>query len=460
MCFRSYLSKEISSLRIPLQKKGKLYFYFLMTRMFPELFLSLSAMYLLFLPKKEVRSSSHRRRVFLGVRTFLSLIDLRNRACISSLLRTRMRRASAWILLLRGNQAHQERKAQSTFPFLIVCRTRAAMFMLRTDSLLSIYLRLELQRLCRYVMTRRENQRAVEARLKYLILGAFRSGLLLFGMALIYRSQATLTTWPRLSHGPEESTLLRGLTFLRRGLFFKAGRRPFHFWVPDVYARSPTLTRTYFRTVRKRGILGVLMSLPLPTRMLWRVRCISMLLGVLGAIPQTHLKRLFRYSSIAQVGFMRLGLLGSSALGKTRVVRYILVYLRTGLHAFSIFLSPTSSGSITTFRDLKESMHGGLKLQVRITFFSLAGLPPLLGFFAKASVLQYAAELGEFRRVRIALLASIIGRYYSLKVIQRMYMDYQSIPCRSRRASKELGPILSSLLCTPSVLLLGRIRLR
>ena len=100
MCFRSYLSKEISSLRIPLQKKGKLYFYFLMTRMFPELFLSLSAMYLLFLPKKEVRSSSHRRRVFLGVRTFLSLIDLRNRACISSLLRTRMRRASAWILLL------------------------------------------------------------------------------------------------------------------------------------------------------------------------------------------------------------------------------------------------------------------------------------------------------------------------------------------------------------------------
>ena len=441
-----------------------------MTHMFPEIFLGMSSMFLLFSPKRNPFSTSANnskvRRLILGGRTVLTLLDLRNRACVSNILRTRMRRTSRRILLLHGesrtraqavstnSRRRLEAPKEMSFRFLVTCRTRASMFLIRTESLLSMYLRLELQRLCRYVLTRRENQRAVEARLKYLILGAFRSGLLLLGLAMIYRRQGTLTFWPGSMSLPRNSmggrVFSRGMALTRRGLFFKAGRRPFHFWVPDVYQGTPTLSRAYFRTVTKRGILGLLMTLPIPAARLWLVARVSMLLGVLGAIPQSHLKRLFRYSSIAQVGYMCLGLLGIQTLGKTRVVRFLGVYMITGLHRFRVFFAPPG---YTTFADLEESTFLGLKVQMRRTFFSLAGIPPLLGFAAKARVLQHARQVGEYGRIRVALLSSVIGTFYSLKVIQILFFQEERLPCRQRRARKEIPRVLRRILSRPSLLI-------
>jgi len=412
-----------------------------MTQMFPEIFLIGRAIFLLF---RDAKNRSKQGRRFLRIAAFLRLMDRRNRVCSTSLLRIRMRRRSRWILFL-----HSEKKRKDIrFAFLVTRRTRAGMFMLRTESLLSIYLRIELQRLCRYVLTRRENQRAVEARLKYLLLGAFRSGLILLGLARLYRRQGTITLWPMVGLFQESELARRGIVFLRAGLFFKAGRRPFHYWVPDVYQGTPTLTRAYFRTVRKRGILRLLLTLPIPARMLWRVRRRSMLIGVLGAIPQTHLKRLFRYSSIAQVGYMCLGLLGGSILGKSRVVRYIIIYMITSLHRFGVFARPSG---YTTFSEIEASSFAGLKIQMRRVFFSLAGLPPLLGFRGKARVLQNALEVGERRRVRIALISSVLGVFYSLKIVRKLYRS--RLPCVELRRRKEISRTSRTFLCRPVILL-------
>nr|QIV68123.1 NADH dehydrogenase subunit 2 [Marsupiomonas sp. NIES 1824] len=417
--------------------------------MIPETFLSVRAMYLLFAePSRNARRAqanpSKQRSLYLAIRASLRLLDLRDRACLTRVIRRTMRRGARWILL--AHRPEQERKeGKVSFSFLVTSRTRASMFMLRTESLLSLYLRLELQRLCRYVLVRRENQRAVEARLKYLILGAFRSGLLLLGLGMVYARQGTLLVWPSLE---ERSPLLRlRLSCVTRALFFKAGRRPFHFWVPDVYQGRPTLARAYLRTVRKRGIVGLLLTLPIPALGLWRRARRSMILGVFGAIPQSHLKRLFRYSSIAQVGYVFLGLLG---VGKTRVVRFLSIYLVTALHRFGIFLLPTPR---TTFAHLHRSSSLAVKRQVTLTFFSLAGVPPLLGFVRKASVLQSARERGEMARVAVGLRASLVGAYYSLRVVQTLFAPLQELPCRVRLATKEVPSMLRGLLSSASLLL-------
>jgi len=415
---------------------------------FSEYFLSVRAMYLLF--SSESRDSynlSKQRRIYRRRRSFLSLLDLRNRACVTSLLRTRMARRARWILFLHASTAKTKDRS---FRFLILRSTRASMFMLRTESLLSIYLRIELQRICRYVLRRRENQRAVEARLKYLILGAFRSGILLFGLPLIYRRSGTLRIGCFATTIYESELFTAGMTLLRRGLFFKAGRRPFHFWVPDVYQGIPTLSRAYFRTVSKRRMLGLLLILPISTTRIWRVRRRSMLLGVLGAIPQFHLKRLYRYSSIAQVGYICLGLLSVEKMSGVRtratagVIRYLLIYIRTTLHRFSVFAVP----SYTTFAHMQESSYVGMKVQMRLVFFSLAGIPPLLGFRAKARVLQNASYVGEMRRVRLALLASSIGVFYSLKMIQTMF--YRPV---SKTMRREIPRVQRTFLCRPVIFL-------
>lgn len=392
---------------------------------FPEIFLRVRAIFLLF-KSSEVSKS---RSLFARIRRFLSLLDRRDRRCMTRILRTCIRRRARWILL--------QPQPNSSFRFLISSSTRASMFLLRTESLLSVYLRMELQRLCRYVLMRRENQRAVEARLKYLILGSFRSGLFLLGIGMIYRREGTLVFWPK-----EELSL--GLRLMARALFFKAGRRPFHFWVADVYQGAPTLSRAFLRSVRKRGILGLRMTLPIPSYRLWVVARSSMLIGVLGAIPQSHLKRLFRYSSIAQVGYVLLGLLGA---GKRRVVIFVRIYLRTVLHRFGIFLSHT------TFSQLQRSFSISFQTQVALTFFSLTGIPPLAGFLAKARVFQSARERGEFGRMVFRVIASILGAVYRLRIIQNLFFQMNSMPSQKRLSSKEIPRTRRRLLSTTSLLL-------
>lgn len=419
--------------------------------MLPELFLCVRAMRVLLLPVRttDVRTYgavSRTRRRSRGLRTLACLSDLRNSACVSGVLRAMMRACTTALLLLHSTSAaHGPSDKGMPMRFLMLCRTSASMYLLRTDSLLSMYLCLELRRLCRYVMTRREHQRAVEARLKYLILGAFRSGLILFGMALMYASSGVVA-WP--STDSRDSLYTVGVIRFTAGLFFKAGRRPFHYWVPDIYAGTPTLTRAYFATVRKAGILGLLASISIPSRFLWVVRAISMLIGVLGAIPQVNLKRMFRYSSIAQVGYLCLGLLGVQALGKTRIVYFLVIYMVTGIHRFRVFLHGT-----TSYRDLAVSRHGSMNLSVALLFFSLAGIPPLMGFFTKARILQYAWGIHEYRLVGVALLSSVLGVVYSLQVVVSLYTSTLTRRCVETKASEVLSPIHRTLLRSASTVL-------
>lgn len=328
------------------------------------------------------------------------------------------------------------------FPVLIVLSTLGMFVMVSANNLLSLYVGLELMSLAAYVLAafHRDEERSTEAGLKYFVLGALSSGLLLYGVSLVYGfvgSTDFAAIAAGLSAGEERNMgALFGLVFVFAGLAFKVSAVPFHMWTPDVYEGAPTPVSAFFASAPKIAAMGLFLRVALDAFQGlvadWRQIVIfmaiaSMLVGALGAIGQANIKRLLAYSSINNVGFMLIGLAAATAAGASSVLLYLAIYLVMTLGAFLVVLALTDADgkSVETLEDLSGLARTRPWLAVALSIFmlSLAGLPPLFGFMAKLAVFNAAVDSGLWLLAILGVLSSVIAAYYYLRVVKILFFD-------------------------------------
>lgn len=323
------------------------------------------------------------------------------------------------------------------------------MIMISGSNFLIIYLGLELMSLSTYALValRRDNAASTEAAMKYFILGALSSGFLLYGMSMLYGATGSLEVQAvakaAMSNTIKPMVLVFGIVFLVAGLAFKLGAVPFHMWVPDVYHGSPTAVTLLLGAAPKLATFAIFIRLLveglLPLAFDWQqmltvLAVLSMAIGNITAIAQTNLKRMLAYSSISQMGFMLLGLLSGvvnndgalavNAYGSAMF--YAITYVLTTLGSFGIILLLSRAGfEADNLDDLKglNQRSPWFALVMLLLMFSLAGVPPTVGFYAKLSVLQAVLGTGQIWLAVVSVLFSLIGAYYYLRVVKLMYFD-------------------------------------
>ncbi|TSA20940.1 MAG: NADH-quinone oxidoreductase subunit NuoN [Betaproteobacteria bacterium] len=315
------------------------------------------------------------------------------------------------------------------------------MVMISAASLLTLYLGLELLSLSLYTLValQRDSARASEAAMKYFILGALASGLLLYGMSLLYGATGSLelAAIAQALHGQSGNTMLLtfALVFIVAGIGFKLGVAPFHMWVPDVYQGAPTAVTLFIASAPKLAAFAIVMRmlvLGLPSLMAdWQMMLAvmavaSLAIGNLAAIMQTNIKRMLAYSTISHMGFLLLGVLAASIAGFAAGMFYVISYVIMTLAGFGLILHLSSkdneADTLDAFRGLNTT-HPWLAALMAIVMLSMAGLPPFLGFYAKFFVLQALVGGGWITLAVVAVLFSLIGAYYYLRVIKLMYFD-------------------------------------
>lgn len=328
---------------------------------------------------------------------------------------------------------------QFEFPILILISTLGMLVLTSANSLIALYLGFELMSLALYVVAafHRDDLRASEAGLKYFVLGALSSGMMLYGASLIYGFAGTVT-FPgiaaALSSGPKIGVVF-GLVFLMAGLAFKMSAVPFHMWTPDVYQGAPTPVTAFFASAPKMAAVAIavrvtMTAFPAITDQ-WRqivvfISIASMALGSFAAIGQANIKRLMAYSSIGHMGFALVGLSAGSQAGVQGVAIYMAIYLVMTLGAFAAILSMRVGGrDVENIADLSglARTDGLLAFVLAMLMFSLAGIPPLAGFFAKYYVFLAAVEAGLFPLAVIGVVLSTVAAYYYLRIVKIMYFD-------------------------------------
>ena len=325
-------------------------------------------------------------------------------------------------------------------PVLILLATTGMMLMVSSGSFLSLYMGLELQSLALYVLAsyNRDHLRSSEAGLKYFVLGALSSGMLLYGISLIYGFTGSVSfdaIATVLGESGVSLGILFGLVFLIAGLAFKISAVPFHMWTPDVYEGAPTPVTAYFATAAKAAALCLFLRAilsPFPDLLeQWRqiivfISILSMALGALAAIGQTNIKRLMAYSSIGHMGYALLGLAAGTAYGVQGVLIYLAVYVFTNLGVFAGIQTMKRNGQpVETISDLAGLARTDMRfaLVFAMLFLSLAGLPPFAGFIAKFYVFLAAIEAGLVVPAIIGVLASTVGLVYYLRLAKIMFFD-------------------------------------
>ncbi|WP_104665708.1 NADH-quinone oxidoreductase subunit NuoN [Ensifer adhaerens] len=327
------------------------------------------------------------------------------------------------------------------FPVLLVLATLGMLLMISANDLISLYLSLELQSLALYVVAaiNRDSIRSTEAGLKYFVLGALSSGMLLYGMSLIYgftghtgftEIAAALTAEGR-SLG-----LIFGLVFVLAGLAFKISAVPFHMWTPDVYEGAPTPVTAFFAAAPKVAAMAILVRIVInafePVVADWQqiivfISIASMLLGSFAAIGQKNIKRLMAYSSIGHMGYALVGLAAGSMAGVRGVLLYMLIYMVMTLGTFACILAMRrkEGENVENVDDLAglSQTNPFMATVLTVLMFSLAGIPPMAGFFGKYFVFMAAIEAQLYALAIIGVLASVVGAYYYLRVIKVMWFD-------------------------------------
>ncbi|WP_043626131.1 NADH-quinone oxidoreductase subunit NuoN [Ensifer sp. ZNC0028] len=327
------------------------------------------------------------------------------------------------------------------FPVLLVLATLGMLLMISANDLMSLYLSLELQSLALYVVAaiNRDSVRSTEAGLKYFVLGALSSGMLLYGMSLIYgftghtgftEIAAALTAEGR-SLG-----LIFGLVFVLAGLAFKISAVPFHMWTPDVYEGAPTPVTAFFAAAPKVAAMAILVRIVInafePVVADWQqiivfISIASMLLGAFAAIGQKNIKRLMAYSSIGHMGYALVGLAAGSMAGVRGVLLYMLIYMVMTLGTFACILAMRrkEGENVENVDDLAglSQTNPFMATVLTVLMFSLAGIPPMAGFFGKYFVFMAAIEAQLYALAIIGVLASVVGAYYYLRVIKVMWFD-------------------------------------
>jgi NADH-quinone oxidoreductase subunit N len=346
---------------------------------------------------------------------------------------------SAVAIVLALRFARNEGFERFEFPVLILLATLGMMVMISANDLITLYLGLELQSLALYVVAaiHRDNARSSEAGLKYFVLGALSSGMLLYGASLIYGFTGHTAFGPiaaALADG-RSLGLVVGLVFVLAGLAFKVSAVPFHMWTPDVYEGAPTPVTAFFASAPKLAamalIIRVLIDAFAPITADWQqivsfIAIASMALGSFAAIGQANIKRLMAYSSIGHMGFALVGLAAGSEQGVQGVIVYIVIYMAMTLGAFACILAMRRDGAMVEEID---SLAGLARTKPGVAFlfgailFSLAGIPPLAGFFAKYYVFLAAVQSGLYALAVIGVVTSVVGAYYYLRIVKIMYFD-------------------------------------
>jgi NADH-quinone oxidoreductase subunit N len=324
------------------------------------------------------------------------------------------------------------------YPVLIVLSTLGMMVLVSAADLIALYLGLEMMSLCLYVLAaiNRDNVRSTESGLKYFVLGALSSGMLLYGCSLIYGFTGTVSfAGIAKAAGDGGIGLVFGLVFLFAGLCFKISAVPFHMWTPDVYEGAPTPITAFFAASTKVAAIAVFIRVAViafPTiaeqwqQILVFVSIASMALGAFAAIGQRNIKRLMAYSSIGHMGFALIGLVANTAEGVQGVLVYMGIYLAMTAGTFAVILAMRRDGRmVEEIADLAglARTSPALAFFLAVLLFSLAGIPPLAGFFAKFYVFLAAIQAGFYALAVIGVVTSVVGAYYYLAIVKIMYFD-------------------------------------
>ena len=419
----------------------------------PEIFISLSIMFLLILGVFKKNSSKLIQNISLlvllitAVITFnetlgINEVTLFNGSVVIDYLSSFMKIvtlvAAFLVLIISSNYLKSLKISKIEYPILILCSVLGMMVMISSNDLIVFYMGLELQSLALYVLAsfNRDQIKSSEAGLKYFVLSALSSGLLLYGCSLIYGFTGS-TNFNVIANelNSNEYALTFGIVFILVGLSFKISAVPFHMWAPDVYEGSPTSVTLFFTMVPKIAALTVFIRfLYVPFLYLidqWQMILIflsiaSMVFGAVAAIGQKNLKRLIAYSSIGHVGYALAGLATGSNEGIQSSVIYITIYILMNLGLFSCLLMMKRNNvyyeQIDDLSGLSKN-HPLLSLSLLIILFSLAGIPPLAGFFAKFYIFKSVLEQSMFFLAIVGLLSTVVAAFYYLRLIKIMYFD-------------------------------------
>ena len=350
---------------------------------------------------------------------------------------------SAAAILMSIDHAEQERQQRFEYSVLIVLSTLGMLMLISAADLIALYVGLELMSLPLYVVaaSHRNSLRSTEAGLKYFVLGALSSGMLLYGASLVYGFTGTVS-FAGIAHSAADSGtgLIFGLVFLFVGFCFKVSAVPFHMWTPDVYEGAPTPVTAFFAAAPKVAgiamfVRATVVAFPGITAQ-WQeivvfVSIASMLLGAFAAIGQRNIKRLMAYSSIGHMGFALIGLAAGTSEGVQGVLVYMAIYLTMTLGVFAVILSMRRKGGMVELIDQLAGLartHPAMAFFLAMLLFSMAGVPPLAGFFAKFYVFLAAIKAGLYILAVIGVLASVVGAYYYLAIIKVMYFEEPAEP--------------------------------
>ena len=420
---------------------------------FPEIFLSLSIMFLLILGVFKKNSSKLIQNISLIV-LLISAVIIFNETLgiqetlvfngsviidyLSSFMKIITLLAAFLVLVISSSYLRTFKIFKIEYPILILSSVLGMMVMISSNDLIVFYMGLELQSLALYVLAtfNRDQLKSSEAGLKYFVLSALSSGLLLYGCSLIYGFTGS-TNFNLIASqlNSNEYAITFGIVFILVGLAFKISAVPFHMWAPDVYEGSPTSVTLFFTMVPKIAALTVFIRfLYVPFLNLieqWQMILIflsiaSMLFGAIAAIGQTNLKRLIAYSSISHIGYALAGLATGSNNGIQSSVIYITIYILMNLGFFSCLLMMKRNNKY--FEDIEDlsglsKNHPLLSLSLLLILFSLAGIPPLAGFFAKFYIFKSVLEQSMFFLAIVGLLSTVVAAFYYLRIIKIMYFD-------------------------------------
>ena len=357
------------------------------------------------------------------------------------------------------------------YPILVALSVVGMMVMVSAGDLMALYMGLELQSLALYVVAslQRDDKRSTEAGLKYFVLGALSSGLLLYGASLVYGFSGTTLFAGILSTVSQGVPvgLLFGLVFMLSGLAFKVSAAPFHMWTPDVYEGSPTPVTAFFATAPKVAAMALIARLVHDafggvtgqwSQVLAALAVASMFLGAIAAIGQRDIKRLMAYSSIAHMGFALMGLAAGGAVGVQAMLIYMVIYVTMNVGTFAFIMSMEKDGKpVTDIGSLNQfSKREPLKaLAMLVLLFSLAGVPPMLGFFGKFYVLKAAVDADMAWLALAGAVASVIGAFYYLRIVYYMYFGEEVDGAESRMVPVQW----LALVAVSAIMLLGIINL-
>ncbi|MGK7653361.1 NADH-quinone oxidoreductase subunit NuoN [Roseovarius sp. B08] len=368
--------------------------------------------------------------------------------------------SAAAVLLMGQEYMAQRDMLRFEYPLLVALAAVGMMMMVSAGDLMALYMGLELQSLALYVVAslRRDSAKSTEAGLKYFVLGALSSGILLYGASLVYGySGTTLFAGVVASaEGQAPIGLLIGLVFVLSGLAFKVSAVPFHMWTPDVYEGSPTPITAFFATAPKMAAMALLARVVHDAfggvvgdwqQVVAVLSLLSMFLGGVAAIGQTDIKRLMAYSSIAHMGYALMGLAAGTAFGVQAMLVYMAIYVTMNVGTFAFILSMERDGRPVTdisSLNLYSRAHPGRALAMLILMFSLAGVPPLLGFIGKLYVLRAAYDGGLVWLAVAGVIASVIGAFYYLRIVYYMYFGEEGEPLEAGKSPVLWGFLMVS----------------